>query len=160
MKWELDDNTLLKVSGVAALAYGLSAAGAPRNFHDVFMTSVSGSQPATLPRVCHSAGSTECDRIPRLGRGRLAIRSSRARFAACVDPVLHSLERPCRRSSPIALAARAQSATFSEPNTRYAGIVGSWLGSQQLVLSARNNSRVWPATACVAVQRCPRRTST
>jgi hypothetical protein len=28
---------------------------------------------------------------------------------------------------------------FSEPAIRYGGIVGTWLGSEQLVLSARDN---------------------
>jgi hypothetical protein len=44
MKWELDENTLLKVSGAASLVYGLSAASVPRNFHDVYHTSVSEVQ--------------------------------------------------------------------------------------------------------------------
>ena len=41
MKFELTEDTLLKVSGAAALIYGASAVAAPRNYHDLFHTTVS-----------------------------------------------------------------------------------------------------------------------
>lgn len=72
MRFELDDSTLLKVSGAAALAFGASAVAAPRNFHDLFHTSNS---------------------------------------------------------------------VFAEPTARHAGVMGTWLGTEQLVLSARDNNR-------------------
>ena len=43
MKFELTEETLLKVSGAAALVYGASAAAAPRPYHDLFHTTVSAS---------------------------------------------------------------------------------------------------------------------
>ncbi|KAL4420654.1 hypothetical protein ABPG75_010310 [Micractinium tetrahymenae] len=72
MKFELDDSTLLKVSGAAALVYGAAAVASPRAFHDTYHLSTS---------------------------------------------------------------------VFSEPTARHAGLVGSWLGTEQLVISARDNSR-------------------
>lgn len=40
MGFEIDENVLLKVSGVGAIAYCAFAAAAPREFHNTFMTSV------------------------------------------------------------------------------------------------------------------------
>ncbi|EFN55912.1 expressed protein [Chlorella variabilis] len=39
MGFEIDENVLLKVSGVGAIAYCAFAAAAPREFHNTFMTS-------------------------------------------------------------------------------------------------------------------------
>ncbi len=39
-------------------------------------------------------------------------------------------------------AGATQTSVFSEPSARHAGLVGSWLGTEQLVISARSNSRV------------------
>ena len=40
MGFEIDEDVLLKVSGVGAIAYCAYAAAAPREFHKTFMTAV------------------------------------------------------------------------------------------------------------------------
>ena len=46
---------------------------------------------------------------------------------------------------PACLLACLQTSVFAEPSVRFGGVLGSWLGTEQLVLSARDNSKVGPA---------------
>jgi hypothetical protein len=68
MKFELTADTLLKVSGAAALVYGASAVAAPRNYHDLFHTAVSViNQWAPVPGGIGAASgcATPAGRPPR-----------------------------------------------------------------------------------------------
>lgn len=112
MKWELDDSTLLKVSGVAAVAFGASALAVPRDWHNRFYASV------------------------RLGlaQGGRSLPAARRRSCACRSPPPVRPPHP-----PPAFTLPPQSAVFSEAPTRYSGVVGSWLGAEQLVIAARDD---------------------
>lgn len=53
--------------------------------------------------------------------------------------------------TPLWPSPGVQTASFAEPATRYAGVVGSWLGGEQLVLAAREYDRVRGEHAHAAV---------
>lgn len=49
---------------------------------------------------------------------------------------------PSLNPHPRAWFACLQTSVFAEPSVRFGGVLGSWLGTEQLVLSARDNSKV------------------
>lgn len=77
--------------------------------------------------------------MPSSQRERLHARIGRQASPGCAAhcPTPH-LSFPLSLSATFAL----QTSVFAEPAVRHAGLVGSWLGTEQLVISARDNSRV------------------
>ena len=83
MKFELDDDAVLRLSGVAAAVYATALVAAPRKSHDHFYVSQAGR-----------AGSS-C----RTGGGRLGRAARRAPSLRGTQPACH----PCPRCRPATL---------------------------------------------------------
>lgn len=139
MKFELDDSTLLRVSGVAAVALGASALAVPRDYHNRLY--------ATVGAPCAPLDGGRLHRQPRR-RSPLAARPLMPSHQRCC-PVHSTAPKPA--SCPLSRVSSQhiavspffppplQSSVFSEAPTRHSGVVASWLGAEQLVIAARDD---------------------
>lgn len=104
MKFELDDSTLLRVSGVAAVALGASALAVPRDYHNrlystVRLRALGGRQPGR-------GWQLTARRSPRAGARPLAWSLSRSiSYLNRLAPLLLPASPLCSRRRPPATRA-------------------------------------------------------